>query len=182
MGVTIVHSYMSDTYAISRIDLPLMKTHGWQVRLRRQGKLFSKFFSDRKHGGVDSAFLIARSYRNELIKKLPDPVRAGAEGKLTRRNVSGVVGVSRIVIKMLRAGDILDIQKDKSQITVEVLDVLKKRVSAKEAINYKREISIITEDRVDPLVKPVRGEGRPTKRQRRVMDAFLDQAEKSSRV
>ena len=39
--------------------------------------------------------------------------------------------------KMLRAGDILDIQKDKSQITVEVLDVLKKRVSAKEAINYK---------------------------------------------
>ena len=99
MGVTIVHSYMSDTYAISRIDLPLMKTHGWQVRLRRQGKLFSKFFSDRKHGRADSAFLIARSYRNELIKKLPDPVRAGAEGKLTRRNVSGVVGVSRIVIK-----------------------------------------------------------------------------------
>lgn len=84
--------------------------------------------------------------------------------------------------KMLRAGDMLDIQKDKSQITVEVLNILKKRVSAKEAINFKREISIITEDRVDPLVKPVRGEGRPTKRQRRVMDAFLDQVEKSSRV
>jgi len=84
--------------------------------------------------------------------------------------------------KMLRAGDMLDIQKNKSQITVEVLNVLKKRVSAKEAINFKREISIITEDRVDPLVKPVRGEGRPTKRQRRVMDAFLDQVEKNSRV
>ena len=84
--------------------------------------------------------------------------------------------------KMLRVGDMLYIQKDKSQITVEVLNVLKKRVSAKEAINFKREISIITEDRVDPLVKPVRGEGRPTKRQRRVMDAFLDQVEKSSRV
>ena len=84
--------------------------------------------------------------------------------------------------KMLRVGDMLDIQKDKSQITVEVLNVLKKRVSAKEAIKFKREISIITEDRVDPIVKPVRGEGRPTKRQRRVMDAFLDQVEKSSRV
>ena len=46
--------------------------------------------------------------------------------------------------KMLRVGDMLDIQKDKSQITVEVLNVLKKRVSAKEAINFKREISIIT--------------------------------------
>ena len=84
--------------------------------------------------------------------------------------------------KMLRAGDMLDIQKDKSQITVEVLNVLKKRVSANEAINFKREISIITEYRVDPIVKPVRGEGRPTKRPRRVMDAFLDQVEKSSRV
>ena len=84
--------------------------------------------------------------------------------------------------KMLRVGDMLDIQKDKSQITVEVLNVLKKRVSAKEVINFKREISIITEDSVDPLVKPVRGEGRPTKRQRRVMDAFLDQVEKSSRI
>ena len=84
--------------------------------------------------------------------------------------------------KMLRVGDMLDIQKDKSQITVEVLNVLKKRVSAREAITFKREISIITEDRVDPIVKPVRGEGRPTKRQRRVMDAFLDQVEKSSRV
>ena len=84
--------------------------------------------------------------------------------------------------KMLRVGDMLDIQKDKFQITVEVLNVLKKRVSARDAINFKREISIITEDRVDPLVKPVRGEGRPTKRQRRVMDAFLDQVEKSSRV
>lgn len=84
--------------------------------------------------------------------------------------------------KMLRVGDMLDIQKDKSQITVEVLNVLKKRVSAKEAINFKKEIAINTEDRVDPLVKPVRGEGRPTKRQRRVMDAFLDQVEKSSRV
>ena len=84
--------------------------------------------------------------------------------------------------KMLRVGDMIDIQKDKSQITVEVLNVLKKRVSAKEAINFKREISIITEDSVDPIVKPVRGEGRPTKRQRRVMDAFLDQVEKSSRV
>ncbi len=67
--------------------------------MRRQGKLFSKFFSDRKHGGVEEALTIARAYRNELIKSLPDPVRAGAEGKMTRRNVSGVVGVSRIVIK-----------------------------------------------------------------------------------
>ena len=104
---------------------------------------------------------------------------AGASCRGSKVRVNGeIVKPSRT----LRVGDMLDIQKDKSQITVEVLNVLKKRVSAKEAINFKREISIITEDRVDPLVKPVRGEGRPTKRQRRVMDAFLDQVEKSSRV
>ena len=66
--------------------------------------------------------------------------------------------------------------------TVEVTAILEKRVSAKDVLNYKREISIITEERVDPIVKPIRGEGRPTKRQRRVMDAFLDQIEKGSRM
>ena len=88
-----------DSYAISRIDLPTMRSHGWQVRLRRQGRQFSKFFSDGKYGGTGSALRIARAYRDELLAKLPEPERAGAEGKLTRRNVSGVVGVSRIVIK-----------------------------------------------------------------------------------
>ena len=88
-----------DSYAISRIDLPVMRSHGWQVRLRRQGRQFSKFFSDGKYGGTGRALRIARAYRDELLAKLPEPERAGAEGKLTRRNVSGVVGVSRIVIK-----------------------------------------------------------------------------------
>lgn len=82
--------------------------------------------------------------------------------------------------KAVREGDIVNVHKGKSKITVEVTAILEKRVSAKDALNYKREISIITEERVDPIVKPIRGEGRPTKRQRRVMDAFLDQIEKGS--
>ena len=84
--------------------------------------------------------------------------------------------------KAVREGDIVNVNKGKSKITVEVTAILEKRVSAKDALNYKREISIITEERVDPIVKPIRGEGRPTKRQRRVMDAFLDQIEKGSRM
>ena len=84
--------------------------------------------------------------------------------------------------KAVREGDIVIVHKGKSKITVEVTAILEKRVSAKDALNYKREISIITEERVDPIVKPIRGEGRPTKRQRRVMDAFLDQIEKGSRM
>lgn len=87
-----------DSYAISRIDLPAMRSHGWQVRLSRRGRRFSKFFSDGKHGGSESALRIARAFRDDLLSKLPTPEYAGARGKLTRRNVSGVVGVSRIVI------------------------------------------------------------------------------------
>lgn len=86
-------------YAISRIDLPAMGTRGWQVRLRRGERRFSKFFSDRLHGGADLALLAARCFRDELVAQLPAPERAGAAGKMTRRNVSGVVGVSRIVVR-----------------------------------------------------------------------------------
>lgn len=76
-----------------------MGTHGWQVRLCRGGKRLSKFFSDRRCGGPDAALQAAITFRDQLLKRLPQPQRAGAAGKLTRRNVSGVVGVSRIVVR-----------------------------------------------------------------------------------
>ena len=83
--------------------------------------------------------------------------------------------------KLIRVGDVIDVQKPRSKMTVQVLILLNKRVSAKEATVYKKEISLIVEERVDPIVKPVRGEGRPTKRKRRLMDAFLDEVERGSR-
>ena len=83
--------------------------------------------------------------------------------------------------KLIRVGDVIDVKKPRSKMTVQVLKLLKKRVSAKEVTVYKKEISLIVEERVDPIVKPVRGEGRPTKRKRRLMDAFLDEVERGSR-
>ena len=83
--------------------------------------------------------------------------------------------------KLIRVGDVIDVQKPRSKMTVQVLILLNKRVSAREATVYKKEISLIVEERVDPIVKPVRGEGRPTKRKRRLMDAFLDEVERGSR-
>jgi ribosome-associated heat shock protein Hsp15 len=82
--------------------------------------------------------------------------------------------------KLIREGDVIDVQKPRSKMTVQVLSLLKKRVSAKEVTAYKKEISLIVEERVDPIVKPIRGEGRPTKRKRRLMDAFLDEVERGS--
>ena len=83
--------------------------------------------------------------------------------------------------KLIKVGDVIDVQKPRSKMTVQVLILLNKRVSAKEATVYKKEISLIVEERADPIVKPVRGEGRPTKRKRRLMDAFLDEVERGSR-
>lgn len=88
-----------DFYAISRIDLPASGTFGWQVRLTRSGRRFSKFFSDSRCGGQSHALREAQRYRDDLVGRLPADERPAAEGKLTRRNVSGVVGVSRIVVR-----------------------------------------------------------------------------------
>ena len=39
-------------------------THGWQVRIRRQGKQHTKFFSEAKHGGREGALEAALEHRN----------------------------------------------------------------------------------------------------------------------
>jgi hypothetical protein len=49
---------------VIRIDSD--STHGWQVRVYRHGKTYSKLFSDRKCGGRDAAFEAACAYREEL--------------------------------------------------------------------------------------------------------------------
>ena len=49
---------------ISRIDSG--STHGWFVRGYRNGKTFSRLFSDRKCGGKRIALRMAREYRDQL--------------------------------------------------------------------------------------------------------------------
>ena len=52
---------------ISRIDSEHNHTHGWYVRIREAGKVKSKFFSDRKYGGIVKALMKARRhYRKEM--------------------------------------------------------------------------------------------------------------------
>lgn len=53
---------------ISRIDSG--STHGWFVRAYRNGKTYSKLFSDRKCGGKGKALKLAKEHRDELQAKL----------------------------------------------------------------------------------------------------------------
>ena len=68
-------------------------THGWLVRVRRQGVRTSKFFSDKKFGGREAAlYEHSIPYRDKLLETLPepdDPVRRSAEA----RSHSGVIGL-----------------------------------------------------------------------------------------
>jgi hypothetical protein len=81
---------------ISRIDSG--STHGWFVRGYRNGKTFSRLFSDLKHGGTEAALLEARAFRASLYENLQKiPVQPRARRVVTRdsRNTTGVIGVCR---------------------------------------------------------------------------------------
>ena len=81
---------------VIRIDSD--STHGWQVRVYRHGKTYSRLFSDRKHGGREEAFEAAVAYREELESEVAALPEAAPRRRLIRRNKNnstGVVGISR---------------------------------------------------------------------------------------
>ncbi|MGC9451002.1 MAG: AP2 domain-containing protein [Oceanipulchritudo sp.] len=85
---------------ISRIDSG--STHGWFVRGYRNGKTWSRLFSDMKCGGRRKALEAARGFRDELHQKLGEmPGRPRARRVVTRdaRNTTGVLGVCRTAKK-----------------------------------------------------------------------------------
>lgn len=81
---------------ISRIDSG--STHGWFVRGYRNGRTYSKLYSDRKWGGKRKALDEARKYRDELLDELEKiPARPRGRRIVFRdsRNTTGVLGVCR---------------------------------------------------------------------------------------
>lgn len=81
---------------VIRIDSD--STHGWQVRVYRHGKTYSKLFSDRKCGGKEEAFQQALEYRKELEAEVAAMPESAPRRRLITRNKSnstGVVGISR---------------------------------------------------------------------------------------
>lgn len=81
---------------ISRIDSG--STHGWFVRGYKNGKTFSKLFSDLKCGGKDDALKMAREYRDQLHNEL-DQMESKPRGRRIAyrdaRNSTGVLGVCK---------------------------------------------------------------------------------------
>lgn len=80
---------------ISRIDSK--GTHGWYVRVYKNGKTYSKLYSDNKYGGKERALKIAKKARKmaeQAMKSVPTK-RTRRLVKSDRRNKTGVIGVNR---------------------------------------------------------------------------------------
>jgi hypothetical protein len=81
---------------ISRIETS--STLGWYVRVYRNKKTYSKFFSDTKFGGKDKALETAIFQKEELsrmISKIPKKPTKRRVVTKDKRNITGVLGVSR---------------------------------------------------------------------------------------
>ncbi len=64
---------------ISRIDQPQKHNHGFFVRLTRNGKAHSAFFSDKSRGGREQALTAAQEHHQKLL------VKFGPAGKSLQR-------------------------------------------------------------------------------------------------
>jgi hypothetical protein len=81
---------------VIRIDSD--STHGWQVRVYRYGKTYSRLFSDRKCGSKDEAFKHAVEYRERLesdVAEMPENEPKRRFIRHNKNNATGVLGVSR---------------------------------------------------------------------------------------
>ena len=87
---------MPRSKGVIRIDSD--STHGWQVRVYRHGKTYSRLFSDRKLGGREASFDAALAYREQLEQEVAEMPEESPRRRLihhNRSNRTGVVGVSR---------------------------------------------------------------------------------------
>jgi hypothetical protein len=90
----------SRTPGICRIDQPEKHNHGFFVRLTRRGKIHSGFFSDKKHGGREAAFVAAQKHYQQLRVKLGEsktPSRRFWAEVRRRKGRSGIHGVQKFV-------------------------------------------------------------------------------------
>ncbi len=84
-----------DMKGISRIDSK--GTHGWYVRVYKNGKTYSKLYSDNKYGGKDRALKIAKKARKVAVQAMKSVPTKRSRRLVTsdRRNKTGVIGVNR---------------------------------------------------------------------------------------
>ena len=94
-----------------------------------------------------------------------------------------MLGVPVKASKLLRVGDQLEVKKGKSLIRVTASALIEKRIGPKQVSRFKEEY-ILEEEQVVRTAKVVKSsaQGRPTKKQRRDMESFLNEVERNAQL
>ena len=94
-----------------------------------------------------------------------------------------MLGVPVKASKLLRVGDLFEVKKGKSLIRVTASALIEKRIGPKQVSRFKEEY-ILEEEQVVRTAKVVKSsaQGRPTKKQRRDMESFLNEVERNAQL
>jgi ribosome-associated heat shock protein Hsp15 len=106
----------------------------------------------------------------------------GLAAKACRESRVRMGGVAVKASKLLRVSDQLEVKKGKQIIRVTVSALLEKRIGPKEASKFKEEYILESEPTLRAAVIKSSGQGRPTKKQRRVMESFLNEVERNAQL
>ena len=120
---------------------------------------------------IDKWLWAARIYKTRSIA-----VDAIKNGRVT------IDGINVKPARMVKAGDVVSVRKPPSTYSFKILQPIEQRVGAKlipeiyENVTDPKQYELLEMSRISGFVDRARGTGRPTKKDRRAMDAFVDPA------
>ena len=91
-------------------------------------------------------------------------------------------GVKQKASKMIKEGDIIEVRKPPITYSFKVLKAIQNRVGAKlvpevlENVTAKEQLELLEMNRIGGIIGRARGTGRPTKKERRELDDFIQPA------
>lgn len=93
-----------------------------------------------------------------------------------------IKGVKQKPSKMIKEGDVIEVKKGPIVYSFKVLKAIQNRVGAKlvpevlENLTTKEQLELLEMNRISGFVGRARGTGRPTKKERRDLDEFIEPA------
>ncbi len=90
-----------------------------------------------------------------------------------------IAGVKQKASKMIKEGDVIEVRKPPVTYSFKVLKTIQNRVGAKlvpevlENVTPKEQLELLEMNRISGFVGRARGTGRPTKKERRDLDEFI---------
>ena len=153
LGVEIIKSFV-----LAGIDITMNQFNKLGKEMKEQAR-------------IDKWLWAARIYKTRSIA-----ADACKNGRVT------VGGVNRKPSFIIKRGDVVSVKKAPITYSFEVLDCIEQRVGAKmlygvyKNVTDPKQYELLEMSRISGFVDRARGTGRPTKKERRALDAFVDPA------